>query len=37
MMDIKELDFSDCTETSQDLYFKNAAFRITADRADKIP
>ena len=36
-MDIKELDFSDCTEQSQDLYFMNAAFRITASRTDKIP
>ena len=36
-MDIKELDFSDCTETSQDLYFKNAAFRITADLPTRFP
>lgn len=31
MMDIKELDFENCSENSQNLYFKNAAFRITAE------
>lgn len=36
-MDIKELDFSDSTELSQDLYFTNAAYRITAGTAEKIP
>ena len=37
MMDIRDLDFSNSTEISQDLYFKNAAFKVTAEKVDKIP
>lgn len=37
IMDIRKLDFCDCDERSQNLYFKNSAFRVTAEKADKIP